>query len=104
MARAKAARSKQGEAAEGAAAAGGPVKGWAAIAAHLGQPVATVKRWAQEGMPVERQGRYVAADPETLSAWLGKESGVKKPVHIAPTGDLRDDLKEALRLVRKKRA
>jgi len=37
------------------------LKGWAAIAKFLSQPVSTVQRSANEGMPVNRIGRYVAA-------------------------------------------
>ena len=32
------------------------LKGWAAIAKFLGQPVPTVQRWATEGMPLTRIG------------------------------------------------
>ena len=55
--------------------------GWQQIAAFLGEPTSVVQRWASEGMPVRRQGRYVETTPDELNAWLGKESG--KPVHVA---------------------
>ncbi len=42
------------------------LKGWAAIAKFLGQPVPTVQRWGSEGMPLTRIGRYVAALPAEL--------------------------------------
>jgi len=80
------------------------LKGWDAIARYLGQPIGTVKRWADEGMPAERRGRYVVAQPDRLNEWLGRESGVQGPVHIAPGGDLRDDLREALHQARERRA
>jgi hypothetical protein len=35
------------------------LKGWAAIAKFLSQPISTAQRWAQSGMPVTREGRYV---------------------------------------------
>jgi len=75
------------------------LKGWQQIAAFLGEPVSVVQRWASEGMPVQRQGRFVATSPEQLNAWLGKESG--KPVHVA-TGntDLAAELKCGLSFVR----
>ena len=57
------------------------LKGWQQIAAFLGEPTSVVQRWASEGMPVRRQGRYVETTPDELNAWLGKESG--KPVHVA---------------------
>ena len=74
------------------------LKGWQQIAAFLGEPASVVKRWAAEGMPLRRQGRYVETTPDELNAWLGKESG--KPVHVA-TGDtdLTAELKRGLSFV-----
>ena len=57
-----------------------PLKGWQEIAAFLGEPVSVVQRWAAEGMPVHREGRFVSTSPEDLNEWLGQESG--KPVHV----------------------
>ena len=75
------------------------LKGWQQIAAFLGHPAAVVQRWASEGMPVRRQGRYVETTPEELNAWLGKESG--KPVHVATDAtDLAAELKRGLSYVR----
>jgi len=75
------------------------LKGWQQIAAFLGHPAAVVQRWASEGMPVRRQGRYVETTPDELNAWLGKESG--KPVHVATgTTDLAAELKRGLSFVR----
>ena len=77
------------------------LKGWAAIAKFLGQPVGVVQRWSTEGMPVTKEGRFVHADPEKLTAWVGTESGRRKPVHIASENEnLAADLKEALTYVR----
>lgn len=83
------------------------LKGWAAIAKFLSQPASTVQRWAGEGMPVKRTGRYVEASPQELEQWLGREAGIKAPVHI-PTSesdlvaDLKRGLSEARSKVRKK--
>jgi hypothetical protein len=75
------------------------LKGWQQIAAFLGEPLAVVQRWAADGMPVRKQGRYVETTPEELSNWLGKESG--KPVHVATNDtDLTAELKRGLSFVR----
>jgi len=75
------------------------LKGWQQIAAFLGHPATVVQRWASEGMPIRRQGRYVETTPDELNAWLGKESG--KPVHVATgTTDLAAELKRGLSFVR----
>jgi hypothetical protein len=74
-----------------------PLKGWRAISEFLSQPTTVVQRWASEGMPVRRLGRYVETTPEELGRWLGKESGTKEPVHIATNNaDLSADLKRGL--------
>jgi hypothetical protein len=62
----------------------GPLKGWTAIARYLGIPVAPAHRWASEGMPVRREGRFTVADREAVSAWLGRESHMPKPAHVRP--------------------
>jgi hypothetical protein len=73
------------------------LKGWRQISKFLGQPTAVAQRWAGEGMPISKVGRYVTASPEELSRWLGRESGSKKPVHIATEdADLSVDLKLSL--------
>ena len=75
------------------------LKGWQQIAAFLGEPPAVVQRWASDGMPVRKQGRYVETTPGELNAWLGKESG--KPVHVATDDtDLTAELKRGLSFVR----
>src|SRR6266702_3891637 len=75
------------------------LKGWQQIAAFLGEPTSVVQRWASEGMPLRRQGRFVATTPEELNAWLGRESG--KPVHVAiGDTDLTAELKRGLSFVR----
>lgn len=78
------------------------LKGWAAIAKFLGQPVPTVQRWATEGMPLTRIGRYVAASPAELEGWLTREAGAKETVHIpSANADLLADLKRGLSEARK---
>ena len=75
------------------------LKGWQQIAAFLGHPPAVVQRWAVDGMPIRKQGRYVETTPEELNQWLGKQSG--KPVHFATADtDLTAELKRGLSFVR----
>jgi hypothetical protein len=75
------------------------LKGWKQISTFLGEPLSVVQRWASEGMPVRKQGRYVETTPEELNAWLGKESG--KPVHtVTEDTDLTAELKRGLSYVR----
>ena len=76
-----------------------PLKGWQEIAAFLGEPVSVVQRWAAEGMPVRREGRFVSTSPEDLNEWLGQESG--KPVHVVTENtDLSSELKRGLSFIR----
>ena len=82
----------------------GVLRGWKSIAEYLSQPTSTVQRWAKDGMPVRREGRNVVADPEELSAWLGRESHAPAAVRIASKGeDLTADLRHGLNAVRKRR-
>jgi hypothetical protein len=82
---------------------GETLKGWKQIADFLGHPAAVVQRWASEGIPVRREGRFVVATPEGLNAWLGKESG--KPVHVATENtDLAAELKRGLSFVRNEKS
>lgn len=76
--------------------------GWPAIAKYLGQPLTVAQRWARDGMPVERKGRSMTANPEDLATWLGKEAGTKAPVHIAQASDedFLADLRRGLKEVR----
>ena len=80
------------------------LKGWGEIANFLGQTVSVAQRWQKEGMPVTREGRFVSASPENLTAWVGEERGQKDPVHIASEGeDLLADLKQGLSRLRQQR-
>jgi len=83
---------------------GEALKGWMAIARYLGIPVATAHRWAGEGMPVRREGRFTVADRNAISAWLGSESHMPKPAHVM-TGeaDMVTALKESITAARKKK-
>jgi hypothetical protein len=73
------------------------LKGWKDIAQFLGQPVAVTQRWARDGMPVRREGRYVKTTQDELSRWIGRESGTKEPVRIATDdADLSGNLKRGL--------
>jgi hypothetical protein len=77
------------------------LRGWQRIAAFLGQPVSVAQRWAAEGMPVRKQGRYVETSREELNRWLGRESS-GEPVQIATADtDLSAELRRGLAFVRK---
>lgn len=79
------------------------LKGWQQISAFLSQPVSVAQRWAKDGMPLKRQGRYVTATPEELNKWLGREAG-GEPVQVAtPELDLSKELKRGLAFVRQQR-
>jgi hypothetical protein len=78
------------------------LKGWTQISEFLGEPVSVVKRWAAEGMPLHREGRFVSTSSDALNAWLGHESG--KPVHVATENtDLTAELKRGLSFVRREK-
>jgi hypothetical protein len=78
------------------------LKGWQQIGAFLGEPTSVVQRWASDGLPVRREGRFVSTTPEELNAWLEKESG--KPVHVATANtDLTAELKRGLSFVRREK-
>jgi hypothetical protein len=78
----------------------GDLKGWQQISGFLGEPTSVVQRWAAQGMPVRRQGRYVTTTANELNQWLGRESG--KPVHVATDStDLTAELKRGISFVRR---
>ena len=77
------------------------LKGWQEIATFLGQPVSVAQRWAADGMPVWKQGRYVETSRQELNDWLGRESA-GEPVQIATNEtDLSTELKRGLSFVRR---
>jgi hypothetical protein len=80
------------------------LKGWKAIAAYLVIPPSTAQRWAAEGMPVRREGRFNVADPEKLRVWLGREAHMPGPAQIM-TGkaDVSDALKASITALRRGR-
>jgi hypothetical protein len=78
------------------------LNGWQKIAAFLGEPASVVQRWASEGMPVRREGRFVTTTPQELNAWLGAESG--KPLHVTTENtDLTAELKRGLSFVQQEK-
>jgi hypothetical protein len=86
------------------AAADDSLKGWTAIARYLGIPAATAHRWASDGMPVRREGRFTVADREAVSAWLGRESHMTKPAHVmTENADMAAALKESIAAARKRK-
>jgi hypothetical protein len=79
------------------------LKGWQQISAFLSQPVSVAQRWAKDGMPLKRQGRFVTATPEELNKWLGREVGCE-PVQVATADlDLSRELKRGLAFVRQQK-
>ena len=82
----------------------GQLRGWKAIADFLALPVNIAQRWAKGGMPVHRQGRFTVADANDLRQWLGRESKMPKPAHIAVNkADLAAGLRESISAVRRQR-
>ncbi|HVN17497.1 MAG TPA: hypothetical protein VMU05_01955 [Dongiaceae bacterium] len=75
------------------------LKGWQQISEFLGEPISVVHRWATEGMPVRREGRFVVTANKELNDWMGRISG--KPVHVATDDtDLASELKRAVSFAR----
>jgi hypothetical protein len=52
------------------------LRGWHQVGAFLGQPISIVQRWAKEGMPVKKKGRFVIAATDELDRWLEQEARV----------------------------
>jgi len=74
------------------------LKGWAAIGAFLGLAPATAQRWARDGMPVHREGRFTTANRAELQAWLGRESNMPAPAQVVTTNtDLTEALKQSIK-------
>ncbi|HET9790450.1 MAG TPA: hypothetical protein VFR08_04035 [Candidatus Angelobacter sp.] len=79
----------------------GTLRGWKAIAGFLAIPPATAQRWSKDGMPVHREGRFTVAEPEELRTWLGRESEMPAPAHIATNNaDLAAGLRQSIAAVR----
>ncbi len=81
-----------------------PLRGWKALADFLALPVATAQRWGKTGMPVHREGRFTVANIDELRSWLGKESEMPAPAHIATNrADLAAGLRESISAVRRRK-
>jgi len=84
------------------------LQGWTAIAAFLAIPPSTAHRWARDGMPVRREGRFAIANADELRAWLGRESHISAPAQILTdesdvAGALKESIAAARRSVKKRR-
>jgi hypothetical protein len=90
----KQAQPKSGEASE-------TLKGWAAIGAFLGLAPGTAQRWARDGMPVRREGRFTTANRAELQEWLGRESHMPAPAQVVTSNsDLAAALKQSIKTAR----
>lgn len=80
----------------------GVLRGWKAISEFLALPVATAQRWGKSGMPVHREGRFTVAHVDDLRQWLGRESEMPAPAHIATNdADLTAGLRESISAMRR---
>lgn len=79
------------------AAQDGKLKGWKGIASFLGISESAAHRWAKNGMPVKREGRFTIAEPEELRRWVGRESHMPEAAHIVtPETDISAALKASI--------
>ena len=84
------------------AAQDGRLKGWKGIAAYLGISASAAQRWADNGMPVKREGRFTVAEPEELRRWVGRESHMPEAAHIVtPETDISAALKASISATRR---
>jgi len=80
------------------------LKGWTAIAKFLAIPVSTAHRWAKDGMPVGREGRFTVANQDELRAWLGRESHMDAPAQIlTDEADVAGALKQSIAAAKRSR-
>lgn len=87
-----------------AKAAGAELKGWKAIAEFLAIPASTAHRWAQDGMPVRKEGRLMVAHAKELSAWLGRTAHMPGPAEILTNqADVAGALKQSIAAMRRSR-
>ncbi|HET9181009.1 MAG TPA: hypothetical protein VFP59_02660 [Candidatus Angelobacter sp.] len=97
-------RSHAKKAGESSAPPSGTLRGWKAIAQFLALPVNVAQRWAKDGMPLRREGRFTVADADELRHWLGRESEMPAPAHIAVnSADLAAGLNESIAAVRRQK-
>src|SRR4051812_24811224 len=80
------------------------LKGWAEISRFLELPVSSVQRWAKEGLPVRREGRYVVASREELNQWIGSNRSGASTVLTNNKTDLANELKRSVDFAKRKRA
>ena len=74
------------------------LKGWTAIGAFLGLTPATAQRWAGDGMPVQREGRFTTTNRAELQEWLGRESHMAAPAKVVTAEtDLAEALKQSIK-------
>lgn len=79
------------------------LKGWTAIGAFLGLAPATAQRWARDGMPVKRQGRFTTASRAELQEWIGRESHMPAPAKVVTANtDLAAALKQAINAAKRR--
>jgi hypothetical protein len=65
--------------------------------------VATAHRWAEQGMPVRREGRFVVAERDEVNAWLGRESHMSRPAHVmTKDSNIAAALKESIAVANKR--
>jgi hypothetical protein len=80
------------------------LKSWKAIGAYLGISQSAAQRWASQGMPVKKEGRFTVADREELRRWLGRESHMPEAAHIfTPETDVSDALKASITAMRRRK-
>ncbi len=80
------------------------LKGWKAIGKHLGIGAGAAQRWAKSGMPVRREGRFMVAEANEISRWLGREAHMNAPAVLATeNADVGAALKQSLALARKQK-
>ena len=80
------------------------LKGWKAIGSYLGIGTAAAQRWAKNGMPVRREGRFTVADTDEIRRWLGREAHMAAPAFVAPAGEeIAAALKQSLAAVKRQK-
>lgn len=80
------------------------LKSWKAIATYLGISESAAQRWASQGMPVKKEGRFTVAEPEELRRWVGRESHMPEAAHIVtPETDVSAALKASITAMRRRK-
>jgi hypothetical protein len=82
----------------------GKLRGWKAIALYLGISANAAQRWAKNGMPVRREGRFTVAEAEELRRWLGRESHMPTAaLVVTPQTDMSAALKASISAMRRRK-